>query len=68
MDSRIKAFGMKVRYFRNCLNLSQEELADKAQLHRTYIGGVERGERNITLHNIFRIADALQVSVKDLFY
>lgn len=67
MDARMKAFGLRVRYFRKRLKLSQEELANKAELHRTYVGAVERGERNISLLNILRLADTLQVTVKDLF-
>lgn len=63
----MKAFGLRVRYFRKLLKLSQEELANKAELHRTYVGAVERGERNISLLNILRLADTLQVTVKDLF-
>lgn len=46
--------------------LSQEALAEKADLHRTYIGMIERGEKNITLGNIIKIAAALDVSVSDL--
>ena len=61
------AFGIRVRYFRKSLKLSQDELAEKSDLHRTYIGAVERGELNISLMNIFRLADALQVTAKDLF-
>ena len=67
MDARVKTFGQKIRYFRNRLGISQDDLADKANLHRTYVGGVERGERNISLLNILRLADALEVTVKDLF-
>lgn len=67
MDARVKAFGLRVRYFRKRLGLSQDDLADKAGLHRTYVGAVERGERNITLLNILHLADALHVTVKELF-
>jgi transcriptional regulator with XRE-family HTH domain len=67
MDVRIKAFGLRVRYFRKRLGLSQDDLADKAELHRTYVGAVERGERNISLLNILRLADALHVTAKELF-
>ncbi|MER6857463.1 helix-turn-helix domain-containing protein [Streptomyces pilosus] len=55
-------FGRRVRKLREEANLSQEALADLAHLHRTYIGSVERGERNISLINITRIAQALGVS------
>lgn len=67
MDARVKAFGLRVRYFRKRLGLSQDDLAEKADLHRTYVGAIERGERNISLLNILRLADALQVAAKKLF-
>jgi transcriptional regulator with XRE-family HTH domain len=63
----LKKFGIKVRDLRKQRNLSQEELADKAGLHRTYIGMIERAEKNITLVNIEKIANALEVSIKDFF-
>ena len=63
----LNSFGRKVRAIRKTKNLSQEALADLSELDRTYIGGVERGERNISLINIVKIANALGVEVKDLF-
>lgn len=61
-----KRFGARVRELRLARGLSQEALAHEAGLDRTYIGGVERGERNISLVNISKIADALKVHAKDL--
>ena len=60
-------FGERVRELRKEKGLSQEALALACELDRTYIGGVERGERNISLLNIQKIADALGVSAKELF-
>jgi transcriptional regulator with XRE-family HTH domain len=60
-------FGRNVRNFRLSRNWSQEELGHRASLDRTYIGGVERGERNPGLVNIVRIASALNVPVGELF-
>ncbi len=59
-------FGERVRVLRQARGLSQEALALAAGLDRTYIGGVERGERNISLLNIQKIAQALGVSPADL--
>ncbi|WP_218627440.1 helix-turn-helix transcriptional regulator [Caballeronia sp. dw_19] len=63
----IKEFGAQIRYLRTAAGLSQEEFADTCGLDRTYIGGIERGERNPSLKNILRIADALNVPVRSLF-
>lgn len=60
-------FGKKVREIRTKQNLSQEKLATKAGVHRTYIGMIERAEKNITLENIEKVAKALGLSVKELF-
>lgn len=57
----LQRFGARVRTERERVGLSQEELAVRAGIHRTYIGGVERGERNLGLLNIIRIARALGV-------
>lgn len=59
---RRRAFGRRMRAIREGQGLSQEALADLAGIHRTYVGSVERGERNIALDNINAIADALGVS------
>lgn len=56
------AFGLRVRQLRLASGLSQEALADRAGLHRTYVGSVERGERNISLLNIQALAEALGVT------
>ena len=63
----LKRFGERVRSMRERLRLSQEALAAKAGIHRTYMGGVERGERNISLKNIIRLATALGVSPSEMF-
>ena len=59
-------FGKAVRSRRHALGLSQEQLAEKADLHWTYIGGIERGERNLSLENIVKIARALRVKPSQL--
>ena len=60
-------FGDKVREERNKQNLSQEKLASKAGVHRTYIGMIERAEKNITLENIEKVAKALNLKLSDFF-
>ena len=59
-------FGENVRKVRKIRNLSQEDLAAESGLHRTYIGMIERAEKNITLINIGKIASALKVEIKEL--
>ena len=67
-DAQIqKQFGERVRSLRKHKELSQESLALACGLDRTYIGGVERGERNISLLNICKIAAALGLPPKELF-
>jgi transcriptional regulator with XRE-family HTH domain len=61
-----KRFGMRVREIRKRKGLSQEALALACKLDRTYIGGVERGERNVSLVNIYRIAEGLGVKPGEL--
>jgi len=65
-DDPKELFGRRVRELRAQRKISQEELADNAGIHRTYIGSVERGERNISLENIVRIARALRVPAREL--
>lgn len=60
-------FAAKLRQFRLARGLSQEGLAELCGLHRTYVGSVERGERNVSIDNIERIAAALEVNIRDLF-
>ena len=61
------SFGRKVQMRRKELKLSQEQLAEEAGLHRTYIGMIERAEKNVTLVNIEKIAKALKISIPELF-
>ncbi|WOB80036.1 helix-turn-helix transcriptional regulator [Brevundimonas nasdae] len=56
-----------MRRRRTALGLSQEELADRAGLHRNYIGGIERGERNVGIKAVFALAVGLQCSASELF-
>ena len=60
-------FGKKVREERIKLDLSQEELASRAGVHRTYIGMIERAEKNITLENIQKVCKALNLKIGDFF-
>jgi transcriptional regulator with XRE-family HTH domain len=60
-------FGNKLKELRKQKNLSQEKLAFKSGLHRTYISDIERGSRNVSLINIEKLSKALGISVKSLF-
>jgi transcriptional regulator with XRE-family HTH domain len=68
VEDQLRAtFGRRVRELREQRGLSQEQLAHESGLHRTYVGGIERGERNPSLINIARIATALDVHISELF-
>ena len=62
----LQILGDNVKQIRQKQRLSQDDLAKKSGLHRTYIGGIERGERNVSLLNIERIAKALKVNISEL--
>lgn len=65
-EIRIK-FGITLRRLRKKQGVSQEAFADKCDLHRTYISDIERGERNVSLENIQKIANVLNISISELF-
>ena len=67
MEDIRKRFGESVRRRRHKLGVSQEAFADLCQLDRTYVGGIERGERYVALVNIEKIAKAFKISVLELF-
>jgi transcriptional regulator with XRE-family HTH domain len=60
----VRAVALALRHFRHLANVSQEELADRADLDRTYISGVERGVRNITLDSLEQIVDGLDIDLQ----
>ncbi|MBN2577742.1 MAG: helix-turn-helix transcriptional regulator [Pirellulales bacterium] len=62
----LERFGSRLRELRKARGLSQEALADKCRLDRTYISGIERGKRNVALCNIETISRALEVSISEL--
>lgn len=62
----LEKFGEKVQKVRKSRDISQEELASKLSMHRTYVGMIERGERNPTIRTLYKIAKALKVEAKDL--
>lgn len=60
-------FGFVVKTLREKLSLTQEDLAEKAGIHRTYLSDIERGSRNVALVNIQKLAESLSVSLNELF-
>lgn len=67
MSSLAAGFGRRIRELRKARGWSQEELAHRAGVHWTYLGGIERGERNPALENIGRLATALEITLPELF-
>jgi transcriptional regulator with XRE-family HTH domain len=65
-DPSLMQFGQRVRQFRSDLKISQEKLAELSELHRTYIGAIERGERNVSLINIVKLSRALKSTPSEL--
>lgn len=63
----VKVFASNLKYYRNKMGVSQEQFADKAGLHRTYISAIECGKRSISLDNIQKIAEALEIEAYLLF-
>jgi transcriptional regulator with XRE-family HTH domain len=63
----LQKFGVRIKELRANVGISQEKLAELSELHRTYISGIERGERNVSLININLIANALNISLSELF-
>lgn len=67
MDEVLIKLGSKIREYRNLKGLSQDQLGELCGFHFSYIGGVERGERNITIENIAKISKALDIELSKLF-
>lgn len=65
-DERMIVFGRRVREARKSKGISQERLAEMAGIDRSYMGNIERGEKNITLKKAYEVCDALEVDIKDL--
>ena len=66
-SAHLEIFGHNVRRLRESLRISQEELAHRAGIHRTYVGGIERGERNIGVMNVVKLARALGIKPSELW-
>jgi|TARA_B100001179_G_C18601052_1_gene410293 transcriptional regulator with XRE-family HTH domain len=65
-DERMIAFGKRVREMRKSKGISQERLAEMAGIDRSYMGNIERGEKNVTLKKVYEICDALEVKIQNL--
>ncbi len=65
-DDRMIAFGKRIREVRKAKGISQERLAEIAGIDRSYMGNIERGEKNITLKKAYEVCDALEVEIRDL--
>jgi len=65
-NKMLQKIAINVRNTRNSLNISQEKLAELANLHRTYIGQIERAEKNLTITSLEKIANALKIDIRDL--
>ena len=65
-DDPVINFGKRIRELRDCQAITQDELAHRAGMDRSYIGQIERGEKNITIRNIYKLAEALGIRASDL--
>lgn len=65
-DERVVAFGQRVREVGKAKGISQEKLAELAGIDRSYMGNIERGEKNVTLKKVYEICDALDVKIQDI--
>lgn len=65
-DERVVAFGQRVREVRKAKGISQEKLAELAGIDRSYMGNIERGEKNASLKKVYEICDALDVKIQDI--
>ncbi|MGE8080047.1 helix-turn-helix domain-containing protein [Peribacillus loiseleuriae] len=68
MSEIVKVIGERLRFFRKRFGLSQEELAYRVSLHPTYIGQIERGEKNLTIESLEKIVEELEITFEELFH
>ena len=67
IDERLESLGSNIRSIRKAKDISQEDLANLANIERGYMGYIERGQQNVSVEILWRIADALKVSISELF-